>query len=288
MDSIKSQDYYWGRVTSNIDWCENNYEISPYICEFYNTFSSFVISAFGIYGIYLMMSASSRDQQLFEHIKILKKLNIRTQLILSYTSLFLVGVGSAFYHATLLYENQLFDEFPMLLTAATFIYSMLTIDPVDKEKDPKWYIFMRKYLPIGLSSYVIAVAITISIIRDCPTILQVAFGFLICSNVVLSHFYARKIKIPLSESNPKKFLLFCCISMLSAYFSWLIERKLCSNGNVIPGIQLHSVWHALTGLAGFYFVQFYLSACLEKHGYKTQINWNYGVASVRGFIKSSM
>ncbi|KAM9961786.1 hypothetical protein ACTFIR_004647 [Dictyostelium discoideum] len=278
---------YWGVPDSPIDWCEENYIISKYICEFYNTFSSFIITAFGVYGIFLMMSASSRDQALFQHVKIMKELKIRQKVLFSYLSLAIVGVGSAFYHATLLYKNQLFDEFPMMLTASMFVYCILTIDPVDEKNDSATYKLMRRFLPYILSLYVIVVAITITIIRDSPIILQSSFGLLIFSNVFLSYMYtSRCLKTPVIESNPKKFLYLCIASMGIAYISWLTERKLCNNGYVIPGVQLHAVWHALTGLAGFYYIQFFITSCLEKHGYKTKLNWNYGIASVRGFIKS--
>jgi len=283
----QQQQYYWGVPDSPIDWCENNYEISPYICEFYNTFSSFIITFFAVYGIYLLTSMT-RDDYTAQHIKIVKQVGIRLKVLLSYTSLAVVGVGSAFYHATLLYKNQLFDEFPMIVTASLFIYCLLTMEPVSKS-DSKQYQWFRWALPYLLVSYFLAVSITIFIIRNVPTILQVSFGVLIISNVVFSSIHVRNLNQQYSVSNQKKLLSYCTVSMLIAYFSWLAERKLCNEyGYVIPGLQLHAIWHALTGLAGYYWVQFYICSILEKNQYKTNIVWNMGVASIRGYFKSSI
>ncbi|KAF2076952.1 hypothetical protein CYY_001728 [Polysphondylium violaceum] len=286
-ESIEQQ-YYWGVPDSPIDWCENNYEISPFICEFYNTFSSFIISFFALYGIYLLTSISmSRDEYTTQHIKIVKQVGIRAKVLLSYSSLAVVGVGSAFYHATLLYKNQLFDEFPMIVTASLFIYCLLTMEPVSKS-DSKYYQIFRWLLPYALVTYFLIVSTTIFIIRNVPTILQVSFGVLIVSNVIISTLHVRGLNQDYSVSNQKKLLTYCTVSMLIAYFSWLAERKLCNEyGYVIPGLQLHAVWHALTGLAGFYWVQFYICSILEKNQYKTNIIWNWGVASINGYFKSS-
>eukprot|EP01132_Coremiostelium_polycephalum_P005172 gene5172-6439_t len=273
--------YYWGVPDSPLDWCELNYEISPFICEFYNTFSSFAISFFAFYGIYLLYIHGSDPQ----HIKIIKQLGIRSKLLLSNLSLAVVGVGSAFYHATLLYKNQLFDEFPMVITASLFLYCMLTMDPVKKSDSNRYRIF-RFILPSLLAIYVVTVATTIFIIRNIPTILQVSFGALVVLVVGLSTIYVRQSKEKLRDSNPKKLLLLCCVSMIVAYLSWLIERKLCKDGHVIPGIQLHAVWHVLTGLASYYWLQFYICTCLEKSGFKTKIVYNWGIGSVKGFVKN--
>ncbi|KAF9971068.1 Alkaline ceramidase 3 [Actinomortierella ambigua] len=44
---------YWSPTTSSVDWCENNYVVSYYIAEFWNSFSSLFIIAIAIAGAYL-------------------------------------------------------------------------------------------------------------------------------------------------------------------------------------------------------------------------------------------
>jgi dihydroceramidase len=41
---------FWGHPDSNIDWCEHNYEVTPYVAEFWNAVSSVPILLLGVYG----------------------------------------------------------------------------------------------------------------------------------------------------------------------------------------------------------------------------------------------
>ncbi|GAM18775.1 hypothetical protein SAMD00019534_019500 [Acytostelium subglobosum LB1] len=277
--------YYWGIPDSPIDWCELNYDISPFICEFYNTISSFGITLFAIYGALLLLFPLGSN--LLPHqIRMGNLKATRNKALVAFAALSTVGIGSAFYHATLLYKHQLFDEFPMVISVCCFLYCLFTIDPVSKA-DSKYYKLFRFLLPYLLAIYFVVVASTIYVIRNIPTILQASFGILVVTLVAISAIICRSIPVPLKQCNPKKLLLFAATSMGTAYICWLIERKLCQDGYVIPGLQLHAIWHILTGLAGFYWMQFYLCLSMEKNGYKTSIHYNWlGVGDVRGFIKT--
>ena len=37
---------FWGPVTASIDWCEENYERTPYLAEFWNSISSLFLFLF--------------------------------------------------------------------------------------------------------------------------------------------------------------------------------------------------------------------------------------------------
>ena len=49
----RSRRGYWGDVTSTIDWCESNYDVSQYTAEFWNTISNIFFVLFALWGMYL-------------------------------------------------------------------------------------------------------------------------------------------------------------------------------------------------------------------------------------------
>ncbi|KAJ3589484.1 hypothetical protein NHX12_010329 [Muraenolepis orangiensis] len=83
---------YWGRPTSTLDWCEENYVVSYYIAEFWNTVSNLIMILPPLYGAL----QTYRDGLEFRY-------------TCSFLGLAAVGVGSWCFHMTLLYEMQHLD-----------------------------------------------------------------------------------------------------------------------------------------------------------------------------------
>ncbi|KAF9326576.1 Alkaline ceramidase 3 [Linnemannia elongata] len=90
---------YWSPNTSSIDWCENNYTISYYIAEFWNSTSSLIIVAIGLAGYLNLPSYKDRRMTLFMQ------------------AFMTIGLGSVLFHGTLRHKMQLLDELPMLYSA---------------------------------------------------------------------------------------------------------------------------------------------------------------------------
>ncbi|RKO97739.1 hypothetical protein CXG81DRAFT_11240, partial [Caulochytrium protostelioides] len=74
---------YWGPVTSSVDFCETNYEVSPFLAEFWNAISSLAMFFIGI---------------------------------------MIVGLGSLAFHGTLVRATQAWDELPMLISTNAFVF----------------------------------------------------------------------------------------------------------------------------------------------------------------------
>lgn len=89
--AIPSKPYahgFWGKPTSTVDWCEINYSWTFYIAEFFNTFSSLAMVVVGLIGLAL-------------HWRHFEK-SIRFM----FSSIAVVGIGSAAFHGTLLFGLQ--------------------------------------------------------------------------------------------------------------------------------------------------------------------------------------
>lgn len=98
---------YWGKPTSNIDWCEKNYVNSIYIAEWYNSLSNIIPL--------LVMVNSILLSYYYKIDKIYK---------IVYFIISIVFIGSFIFHSTLTYIGQLCDEIPMLF-GSIYIHYML-------------------------------------------------------------------------------------------------------------------------------------------------------------------
>jgi len=103
---------HWGPVTATLDWCEANYQFSHYVAEISNTFSNLFFVYISLYGAVL----SSRE-------------SLPARYLVGFAGCALVGLGSIFFHATLLYEAQLADELPMIYVASFFLAVLLESEP---------------------------------------------------------------------------------------------------------------------------------------------------------------
>uniref|UniRef100_A0A672NC21 Alkaline ceramidase n=1 Tax=Sinocyclocheilus grahami TaxID=75366 RepID=A0A672NC21_SINGR len=98
---------YWGTPTSTLDWCEENYVVSYYIAEFWNTVSNLIMILPPIYGAI----QTCKD-------------GLEVRYVWSFLGLAAVGIGSWSFHMTLQYEMQLLDELPMIYSCCVFVYCL--------------------------------------------------------------------------------------------------------------------------------------------------------------------
>nr|XP_019581980.1 PREDICTED: alkaline ceramidase 3 isoform X2 [Rhinolophus sinicus] len=91
MAPVADREGYWGRTTSTLDWCEENYAVTWYIAEFWNTVSNLIMIIPPILGAI----QSVKD-------------GLEKRYIASYLALTVVGMGSWCFHMTLKYEMQVY------------------------------------------------------------------------------------------------------------------------------------------------------------------------------------
>lgn len=96
----EARDGIWGSQTSTLNWCEEDYNITPYIAEFINTISNLTFIGLGVMGV--------RDCLRYGYGSV---------YVLSYLGYIVVGLGSMAFHATLLCRSARF-VYPLLLSSS--------------------------------------------------------------------------------------------------------------------------------------------------------------------------
>ena len=128
---------YWGEVTSDYDFCEENYILTHYVAEFFCCFSSTPII---IYGCYFLSNSI--------------KENLDWKIKLSSIGVAIIGVGSFIFHGTLTRGGQMLDELPMLWSSLFFLFTAVTIeDKPDSMSIVYWGLVLSQFGVINTVIY---------------------------------------------------------------------------------------------------------------------------------------
>jgi len=219
---------YWGSPTASVDWCEQNYAHSHYVCEMFNSVSSLAMLLVGSLGA-------------LWHRRVLEK-----RFVLALLSVALVGIGSIAFHGTLTFELQMLDELPMLYTAALLVYILLENQP--KRRFGVWF-------PGALLGYAAIATYGAAFMRGQAQFwsFQISFAAL--------EFYGlyRTLLIHRQSRDPTQRRLFRVgiFLYLGAIVLWFIDLRFCNPLTSltlrlkVPNPELHAWWHVLVS-AGLY------------------------------------
>jgi len=219
---------FWGVPTSSVDWCEANYRYSPYVCELFNTWSSFAILLAGCLGAWFHRTTLER------------------RFLLAFLALCLVGVGSVAFHATLRFELQMLDELPMLWLALVMNYTLLENRPTRR---------FGLWFPALLIVYGILISLLTLLTRGRVEFW--AFQITFASAEFYGLYRVWRIYRRSQNAGVRRLFRWGMASYLVALALWSVDTHQCSFVSVtLPawGLfnpQLHAVWHVLVSL-GFY------------------------------------
>ncbi|XP_076453756.1 alkaline ceramidase 3-like isoform X1 [Babylonia areolata] len=222
---------YWGRVTSTIDWCEENYVVSRYVAEFWNTISNLIMILAPLFACCLAV-----------------RQKLEKPVIFSYVSIVVVGCGSWLFHMTLQYSMQLMDELPMIWGSAFLLYGILTLEG-EKEKNYYW-------LMGGLLVYCTAVTV-MYLVNNNPVFHEVAYGFM----VVVMAFGAIRVIVKYQNKVGTMLYVSSFLTYMSGFILWNIDNIYCQHlrslrrdklhSAATPLFECHAWWHILAGVGTY-------------------------------------
>lgn len=244
---------FWGEATSTIDWCEENYAVTSYLAEFWNTISNWVFLIPPFFGAVLTW-----------------EYKIERRYTLAFVSLLVIGIGSSCFHATLLYEMQLLDELPMIYGTCVLIFCICHCS--HRPRDHNQTLTLCLIVCCAMITLVYLTVIN-------PLIFQWAYGILVATLVIKTGMACRKHK------GSKKLLFISLASYAIGFMLWNIDNNFCPSVREIrnlvfapirPFTQLHAIWHTLAAIGSYYHVLFSIDLRLRCLGRVTHLKIFHG------------
>ncbi|OAL50594.1 alkaline phytoceramidase [Pyrenochaeta sp. DS3sAY3a] len=227
----------WGPVTSNHNFCEEDYNITGYIAEFVNTLTNATYVIYGLHGIRRI--CFKQNKSLF------------SALTFSYWGLIGVGLLSGWFHSTLKYHSQMGDDLSMFLAVGAILHQLLCFQATPAQQ--------RNY-----TLAILGTVIPISVYHcwaDEIYVHEITFAFMIF--LVSRHTRAlikKQVKNEDSRKKLGKMATFGISTGLFGYFLWNIDFHLCNHVTAFKHyvglpwgfvFELHGWWHILTGIGAY-------------------------------------
>ncbi|CAO3641504.1 unnamed protein product [Cunninghamella blakesleeana] len=248
--------YYWGEPTATIDWCEKNYEFSPYIAEFINTTTNLSFALLSFFGLYNSIKNGFSKSFIIAHLGVL-----------------LVAIGSWCFHMTLRYDMQLLDELPMIYVACIMVWHSIEVY-TQKKYGISLILFLIFYSAFVTYSYIII---------NNPVFHQVSYAILVIAIVFRSVYLVQHLpnrneiqRYDYIQPQLVKLLKLSASGFIFAFFLWNVDNIFCHQLTYLRTFvpyalgsftQLHGWWHNLTAIGCYYFVVYceWVHQILDDH-----------------------
>jgi len=260
----------WGPVTATLDWCEANYQFSPFVAEMANSFSNVITIFLGLYGAYVALQQK-----------------LPTRYPLGFLGVAVVGIGSFAFHASLLYEAQLADELPMVIVAS---YSLFILSDSRKGFNSD-----AGHGLILLIAFNTLFPVSYAIYRN-PVYHQIVFAtlmvFLVSRTVYLIHSDISKNVPPVAKKRVGKIYQTGLLTFLAGFAIWNLDNIYCNTlteWKQAVGwpaaflLEGHSWWHALTAIGSYLMMlgTTYLSLAIKDTHTNFAIGWKHGLPRIQ-------
>ncbi|XP_047525121.1 alkaline ceramidase [Pieris napi] len=212
------------RGSSPVDWCESNYSITPMIAEFVNTVSNILFFLLPPVLIHLFQGYA-------------KFFNPAINVL--WLLLMVVGLSSAYFHATLSLVGQLLDELAILWV---FMAAFATFFP--KRYFPSFLGGNRRLLALYASVFSV---LSTGFLVMHPKANAFALMTLAVPALVFLCKELKRVKCP----RVYRLGLRCVAVSLLAMFCWITDRMFCDAWLYINFPYLHGAWHILIFIASY-------------------------------------
>lgn len=180
-------------LPSTVDWCEQNYILSEYVAEYWNTLT----------GVCLILSGVLYYKNNYDWIR--KNSRYKISFVKISALLVFVGIGTMLFHGTLYYPFQLLDELPMILLANEYVGLLISLkisyESVNMEEYSRLHSALKysyRMVPVIIVSYFIHPSLQIVTFHLTLKISEFALLFILyklsknLNHIVYSKIYVRQ------------------------------------------------------------------------------------------------
>jgi len=250
----------WGKPTATINWCEEDYVVTPYCAEFVNSITNVIFMYLAIRGMRNCLHEG--------HDKI---------FFISFLGFFGVGLGSFLFHSTLWYSMQLVDELSMIYTTCLMAWASFCHGRS-----------LRYSAVVGalLSSVAGGVSVYYHYLQD-PTFHQNVFALLTAGVLFRSFYMMERYVRPVDAASVNRMwkLVGSGVGVfLGGFVLWNLDNAFCGSlrswrrsvgmpwGWLAEG---HGWWHLLTGVGAYFQLQYgvWLRYCLDGRQREFALAW---------------
>lgn len=212
------------RGTSPVDWCEDNYTVTPHIAEFVNTVSNV---------LFLFVPAACSKLWTSYSIHVSKGIH------LVWAFFTVIGLSSAYFHATLSLLGQLLDELSILwlLMLSYALFTPARHRPFSLQSNPVLYRAFFALLGILITAF--------AFIK--PELNQYA---LFIAGGPAVWMLAKEIRF-CRDSRVGWLGTVTLLTLAAAAIAWISDRFLCSLWQGLNLAFLHGLWHILIFVASY-------------------------------------
>ena len=210
---------FWGVPTAIHQFCEPKYQTSPYFAEFFNSVSSFW---YCFAAAYVLSDASLRADK---------------NMVVASIAAAVIGLGSAAFHGTMLYEYELCDEVPMLIFISICIINKCGVHP--------WLLTpsRKRWFSVGVACTCAATIAVYAFLQKYDFFI-ISFTILVVLDLALAVTWNATQKLNWFA------VKYCGFWLALGKFVWEIEVRACStDARVWP---LHVAWHFFSMLSVYY------------------------------------